>query len=167
MKYGIVIFPKREVQDRANALRKRYDSHYNLVPPHITIKEAFEADNIEEAVNHLEEITKNYPPFTLKINKIKTFIPTSPVVYFAFEENQQMVKLYEEVNSGVLYHELNFNFIPHLTIAQDLAAPELQDIYDRLRLKDFDMSFEVDRIHLLYQIENGSWTNHQTFVLRG
>jgi len=167
LKYGIVIFPESEVQDRVNALRKRYDSHYNLIAPHVTVKEAFELDDVESAVNHIEEVTKKIPPFTLKVNKIKTFLPTSPVVYLAFEENPVIKQLHEKINSGPLYHEATFKFIPHITIAQDLSSQELSDIYGRLKLKDFEMSFPVDRIHLLYQLENETWTNHQTFMLRG
>lgn len=167
MKYGIVIFPKKEVQDRVNALRKRYDSHYNLIPPHITIKGAFDLNNVKEAISHLEKVTQQIPPFTLRVNRIKTFLPTTPVVYFALEDDPGIYNLHEQVNSEMLHHEAMYKFIPHITIAQDLSNQELHDIYDRLRMKDFDISFEVDRIHLLYQIENGTWTNYQTFVLRG
>ncbi|EPR29472.1 2'-5' RNA ligase [Geobacillus sp. WSUCF1] len=51
MKYGIVIFPPKRIQDFANSYRKRYDSHYALIPPHITLKYPFEADE--------EQIKKN------------------------------------------------------------------------------------------------------------
>ena len=45
MRYGIAIFPSKEIQDEANSYRKRYDPHYPLIPPHITLKDAFEADD--------------------------------------------------------------------------------------------------------------------------
>lgn len=166
MKYGIVVFPSSEVQDRANNLRKRYDSHYNLIPPHITIKDAFETEDIEQAVHHIEEVIKDIPPFTMKINKMRTFLPTSSVVYFAFEENPLIMELHDNINSGMLYHESDYNFIPHITIAQDLPNQELYDLHSRLAMKDYNMSFKVDRVHLLYQLENGTWTNYQTFLLK-
>ncbi len=167
MNYGIVIFPSKEIQDRANNLRKRYDSHYFFIPPHITLKDSFECENIEEAAKFIDEVTNRIPPFTLKVNKTKTFLPTSPVVYFGLEENADIDKLHNEINSNMLKHDKQFNFIPHITIAQELPEQELHDIYNRLRMKDFTTSFLVDRIHLLYQIESGSWTNYQTFLLRG
>lgn len=167
MKYGIVIFPNRDVQDRANSLRKRYDSHYNLIPPHITIKEAFELESVEEIVKHIEEVTQSIPPFTLNVSKIKSFLPTSPVVYLALEDNPDIYELHEKINSGPLFHEAKYKFIPHITVAQDLSDEELHDIHGRLKLKNFAMEFPIDRIHLLYQIESGAWTNYQTFLLNG
>src|SRR5699024_5327838 len=41
MKYGVAIFPSKEIQDEVNAYRKRYDPKYSQIPPHITIKAAF------------------------------------------------------------------------------------------------------------------------------
>ncbi len=38
MKYGIVAFPSKQLQDFANSYRKRYDSHYTKITPHITLK---------------------------------------------------------------------------------------------------------------------------------
>lgn len=43
MKYGIALFPSKKLQDLVNSYRKRYDTHYALVPPHVTLKTAFEA----------------------------------------------------------------------------------------------------------------------------
>lgn len=167
MKYGIVIFPSRRVQDSANNLRKRYDSHYSLIPPHITIKSAFEVDDLEEMIEHIESVTKELPPFSLKINRIRSFHPTTPVLYFAFEDNEEIFELYEQINSDFLKHEEKYKFTPHITIAQDIAPQEIHDIYSALSLKDYNMEFDVDRIHLLYQMENGAWTTYQTFLLRG
>ncbi|OEG00050.1 hypothetical protein BHF71_06725 [Vulcanibacillus modesticaldus] len=167
MKFGIVIFPSIEVQERANALRKRYDSHYNLIPPHITIKEAFELDSPDKAIAHLESVTKIIPPFNLKLNKIKSFYPISPVLYCGVEDDPIIYHLHEKINSGVLYHETKHKFTPHLTIAQDLPDQEIHDIYSRLKLKDFNMTFPVEQIHLCYQTETGSWEVYQSFPLRG
>ena len=42
MKFGVVIFPSKKLQDLANSYRKRYDPHYSLITPHLTLK-GFEA----------------------------------------------------------------------------------------------------------------------------
>ena len=47
MKFGVVIFPSKKLQDLVNSYRKRYDPHYALISPHLTLN-AFEA-NEEEA----------------------------------------------------------------------------------------------------------------------
>ena len=53
MKYGIVAFPSKKLQDLANTYRKRYDPHYAQITPHITLKDAFEADT-----SQINEISK-------------------------------------------------------------------------------------------------------------
>lgn len=45
MKVGVAIFPSKKLQDIANSYRKRYDSQYALIPPHITLKAAFQSDD--------------------------------------------------------------------------------------------------------------------------
>ncbi|MFV9510072.1 2'-5' RNA ligase family protein [Tepidibacillus sp. LV47] len=167
MKYSIVIYPPREVQDRANALRKRYDSHYTLIPPHIKLVDAFEWENVLELTERIEKVAQTIPPFTLRINKVGTFLPISPVVYFGFEKNEVIYDFHEKLIHQVLNQEPKFKFTPHITIAQDLPEQELHDILGRLKMKEYDMKFPVDRVHLCYQLENESWNVHQTFLLKG
>jgi len=167
MKYGIVIFPSRDVQDKVNNLRKRYDSHYTLIDPHITLKEAFEMDNIEDSLGYIEEITTNFPPFSLRINNIKSFHPITPVLYFSFEDCPAIYNLHNALNSDILAHTRKHSFTPHITFAQDLPSQEIHDIYGRLSLKGYDTEFTVDSIHLVLLDENGLWHNYKSFLLRG
>ncbi|WP_339062047.1 2'-5' RNA ligase family protein [Tepidibacillus marianensis] len=167
MKYGILIYPSREIQDRANALRKRYDSHYSLIPPHVTIVDPFEWEYDKELIDRIERVVQTTPPFSLKLNKVGTFLPISPVVYFGFEKNDSIHELHENLTESILDHGPKFKFTPHLTIAQDLPEQELHDILGRLKMKENDLEVLVDRVHLCYQLENGSWTVYQTFLLKG
>ena len=89
MKYGIVIFPSKPIQDEANTYRKRYDSHYALIPPHITLKTGFDADDetISELIIELKKIANATEPFTININKVSTFAPVTNTIYFKVEPN--------------------------------------------------------------------------------
>ena len=62
MYFGIATFPAKEVQDFANSYRKRYDPHYTLIPPHITLKERFELEQekVNQLTQELERIAKNF-----------------------------------------------------------------------------------------------------------
>ncbi|SFT04501.1 2'-5' RNA ligase family protein [Marininema halotolerans] len=169
MKYGIAIFPEKKIQDIANSYRKRYDPHYALIPPHITLKEPFEFDEsrLQDATQHLELVSRETAPFETLLHKVSTFHPTTNVLYLAVQENESILTLHEQVNSGELFHERSYQFIPHITIGQKLPADEIHDIYGRLRMVNVKLTIRVDRFHLLYQLENGSWTIYQTFLLRG
>ncbi|MFC2949901.1 YjcG family protein [Virgibacillus sediminis] len=166
MKYGIIIFPTKKVQDEANALRKRYDPHYALIPPHITLKESFEADDetIDELITEMKYIANETEPFKIQINKVSTFAPVTNTIYFKVEPMQQLTDLYEKLHSGKFPDNQQYSFVPHITIAQKLSHDEYSDVFGSLRMRDIKLEDEVDRFQLVYQLDNGSWTVYETFV---
>lgn len=169
MKYGITIFPEKKVQDLVNSYRKRYDPHYALIPPHITLKEAFfmEDDELPQATELLDRVSREIAPFPITLTKVSTFYPTTNVIYIALEQEQAIRQLHEKINSELLYHESAYKFIPHITLGQKMLEDELHDVYGSLRMRRFDLTTHIDRFHLLYQLENDTWSIYQTFLLRG
>ncbi|WP_274363372.1 2'-5' RNA ligase family protein [Paenibacillus thermotolerans] len=168
MKFGIAVFPPKNVQDEANSHRKRFDPHYNLIQPHLTVREAEEWDDSkrEQAIRHLEETTAQIRPFGAKLNRFSSFYPVTNTIYMALEDPQPFEELYKRVCSGVLQEEgKQYTYHPHLTIGQLLGNDEMHDVLSSLRPIPLDLSFTVDRLHLLYQTDNGAWTAHQTFLL--
>lgn len=166
MKYGIVIFPSKPIQDEANTYRKRYDSHYALIPPHITLKTGFDADDetISELIIELKKIANATEPFTININKVSTFAPVTNTIYFKVEPNQALIDLQEKVHKGKFSNNMEHPFVPHITIAQDLRDDEYSDVFGQLKMNQFKFEDKIDRFQLLYQLENGSWTVYETFV---
>ncbi|MEC5423578.1 YjcG family protein [Virgibacillus sp. C22-A2] len=166
MKYGIAIFPSKSIQDEANSYRKRYDPHYALIPPHITLKEAFVADNttIDNLVTELKHIANDTNPFTININKVSTFAPATNTIYFKVEPIQELIDLYEKMHQGNFPKNQEYSFVPHITVAQKLVHDEYSDVFGSMQMKKIQFEDEIDRFQLLYQLENGSWTVYETFV---
>lgn len=169
MKYVIVIFPPKRIQDFANSYRKRYDSHYALIPPHITLKYPFEADEeqIKEMTKELRRIAAETEPIPIKVTKFSSFYPTSHIIYLKVEPNEVLERLHEQLHSSLFAGEPEFVFVPHITIGRDLPNAEYADVYSQLRLQNVHFEETVDRFHLLYQLENGSWTVYETFIVGG
>lgn len=166
MKYGITIFPSKEIQEAANAFRKRYDPAYSLVPPHIALKYSFPANNtlIKDLITELKIIANETEPFKIQINKVSTFAPVANAIYFKIEPNETLSKLNEKLHAGKFPKEQEHAFIPHITIAKDLVEQEYFDVYSSLKLKSFKFEDFIDRFHLSYKLDNGSWTIYETFV---
>lgn len=166
MKYGIAIFPSKPIQDEANAYRKRYDPKYELVPPHITLKEAFHADDdtIKELIHELKLIANNVDPFSIHITKVSSFAPVTNTIYFKIEPTDELNFLVEEMHEGKFPSQMEHTFVPHITIGQDLSDGEYSDVRGTLEMRDVEMEDTIDRFQLLYQLENGSWTVYETFV---
>jgi len=102
MKYGIVAFPSKKLQDIANTYRKRYDSHYSKITPHLTLKEAFVAE--ENEISHISQtiasIAENHAPLNIHASKVSSFFPTTNVIYFKVEPTDQLNKLQLELQKN-------------------------------------------------------------------
>lgn len=168
MKYGIAIFPSKKIQDEANSFRKRYDPHYALVPPHVTLKEPFELDenNLKAVTKELREIANHTAPFKLEIKKVSSFSPVTNTIYLKVEPVPELLNLNERLHSGdVLPNEQTYSYVPHITIAQKLSHDEYSDVFGSLKMQEFNFEQMVDRFQLMYQLENGAWTVYETFTL--
>ncbi|MCD8508769.1 MAG: YjcG family protein [Bacillus sp. (in: Bacteria)] len=167
MRYGIAIFPSKKLQDIANAYRKRYDSRYAMIPPHLTLKEAFEAseDEIKDIVKDIRQIAQETNPFPIEVYKFSSFYPVTNTIYMKVKDNEELTSLHEKLNSGKLEGERKYQFVPHITIGQDLDNDECSDVYGQLRLKTISHEETIDRFSLLYQLDNGTWTVYETFLL--
>lgn len=167
MKYGIAMFPSKELQDKANSLRKRYDSHYALIPPHITMKAPFEVDeeNVKETMNKLKKIADETPPIQIKFSRVSSFHPINNVIYFKIDANEELLDLYDRLHTDELGVEEEYTFVPHLTIAQNLTDEEHSDVLESMRMKEIYHEEVIDRFQILYQLDNGSWTVYETFRL--
>lgn len=166
MKYGIAIFPGKELQDLANSYRKRYDPKYALVPPHITLVGEFNADNdeIKTISAKLQKVASHYHSIAIKVLKISTFQPVNNVIYLKIEQNSDLEDLHTEIINTIGVPE-EHPFIPHVTLGQQLSNDEHLDLYSSLRMRSFSHEESTDRFHLLYELENGSWTVFETFRL--
>lgn len=167
MKFGVVIFPTKSLQDLANSYRKRYDPHYALISPHLTIKSAFEAteEAVQPIADKLRKLAVEVSPFTLKTTKISSFQPVNNVIYIKVTPTSELDELHAKINQE-FHDEINeYSFVPHITIGQSLSNDEHFDVYGSLRMLKMEHEETVDRFHLLYQLENGSWTVFETFRL--
>lgn len=167
MKYGIALFPTKELQDLANSFRKRYDPHYALIPPHLTLKNPFDASNeeIKEITSKLHEVANNHKSFSLKVLKYSSFYPVNNVIYLKVDPVKELLDLQGALHSGYFSDNKDYSFVPHITIGQKLSDDEHSDVLGQLRMSTVEHEEIIDRFHLLYQLENGSWTVYETFRL--
>src|SRR5699024_2091247 len=167
MKYGIAIFPSKAIQDEANALRKRYDPEYAMIPPHITLKPGFNLGDtsIKDITKSLQEISNNTKPFKININKVSTFAPVTNTIYFKVVPEPELYALHKKLQekSASSDDKDEFTFVPHITIYQDLVDEEYHDVFGSLKMKKVELEDYIDRMQLCYQLENGSWQVHETF----
>jgi 2'-5' RNA ligase len=168
MMYSIVVFPSSKVQEVANSYRKRYDPAYALVPPYIRLKEAFDLDesNLPKLVEHLEQIASSTDSFTAHFHRVSSFHPTNNVIFLALQNKEPFTQLHQKIAKQGVSEKETYAFVPHLTIGRDLSDDELRDVTGQLSMAKIDLTSEVDRFHLIYQLEDGIWSVYQTFLLK-
>ncbi|TDM12435.1 YjcG family protein [Macrococcus lamae] len=167
MKLGIVIFPSKGFQDKVNSYRKRYDSHYALIPPHITVKDAFEVaeDDLSSVTDKLTQITAEAEPIEIEVTKVSSFAPTKNVIFFKVVNNEGLTSIFDALNDGSFYDKNAHPFVPHFTIGQGFSSQEFEDVYGQLKMAGIDHKETVDKVSLCYQLENGTWNVLETFKL--
>lgn len=168
MMYSIVVFPSSKVQEVANSYRKRYDSAYALIPPYIRLKEAFELEEarLPQLVSHLEQVASSTDSFTARFHRVSTFHPTTNVIYLAVQNKEPFVQLHQKIASDCVNEKETYTYVPHLTIGRDLSDDELRDVTSQLSMAKIDLTTDVDRFHLIYQLADGIWSVYQTFLLK-
>lgn len=167
LNYGIAILPSEEVKELANSYRKRYDPHYKLISPHITLKEAFTIteEKLPLLISHLEEVAKSTPSFTVTISKFSTFYPVNNVIYLAIDNSETIYELYKKIQQKEPDPEKPYAFTPHITIAQKMNTDELLDVYAAIKSQEVYAKFEVKEFHLFQQGEDQVWHILHTFRL--
>lgn len=169
MKYGIAVFPSKEISEAANELRKRYDPRFDFIAPHITLKGAFEADEqtLKQTKKQLEAIATEISPFRIEVNKVSSFAPVTNTIYFKVEPNETIIKLFDALHTDDLPGESEFNFVPHITVAQELAEDEISDVFGSLQMKHVQFEDTITAFHLCLQDEEGTWSAIETYALKG
>lgn len=168
MKYGVVIFPSKELQDIANSYRKRYDKKFAFISPHITVKSAFEANDeeIKRFITKLKQAAKEITPFSIQVTKVKSFHPANNTIYFKVEDSPELAQLHKALYDDELFkYDEEYAYVPHLTIAQELSNDEHLDILGQLTNLTIDRTEIIEAVHLLYQQENNVWKHYETFQL--
>lgn len=165
---GLALVPSKSFQEEVNAYRKRYDTHYAQIMPHITIKSQFEIDD-NELDSIKEEVKKrisDIQPVGVHATKASSFAPTTNVIYFKVAKTDSLEKLFDQFNTDEFYGKAEHPFVPHFTIAQGLSSQEFEDIYGQVKLAGVDHKETINELSLLqYSEEDDKWTVVETFEL--
>lgn len=169
MKYGIAVFPSEEISEAANELRKRYDPRFDFIAPHITLKGAFDADDqtLATVKDRLTNIASETKSFDIEVNKVSSFAPVTNTIYFKVEPNETITALFDALHTDDLPGESEFTFVPHITVAQDLAEDEISDVFGSLQMKHVQFKDTITAFHLCHQDDEGTWTAIETYALKG
>ncbi len=160
--YALVHFPEID-RAKINELRDEYDPYKNLIDVHITIVFPVQVDQ-DALVRHIENVLSGWKPFHIHLNGL--VLSFDRWLFLTVQDgNDQLVKLFEELYSGILspHRRHDIEFIPHIglgyfgTAEYDLTGQSVAPL-DEARYKvglgkaeaaDLDFVTQIDRLSLV------------------
>lgn len=117
---AIHLFPDFPNLHSINAIRAKYDSLANLIPPHVTLVFPFESDvSTEVLAAHLKEATVGLKPFRIAMRGV-TGAEGEYLFLNVKVGNDQIIQLHDKLYTGLLRQYLyrNLTYTPHLTVGR-------------------------------------------------
>jgi 2'-5' RNA ligase len=163
---GVIISLPADLAAELSARRARYAGpQAAVVPPHITLVSGRAKDSWDAAAAHVRKVAAAGEPFRLSLRGTNTFEPVSPVVYLNVAAGaEHCAKLHGDLVDGPVEHLVDFDFLPHLTVAHDLDEPAMAQA--KLDMAGFEADIEVTSIGLFDYLA-GSWALREELDLGG
>jgi len=139
------------------------------VPAHLTLLGPTELDpsDLPAVEEHLEEVAAVHSPYLLHLRGTGTFRPVTEVVFVAVAAGiSETEQLAAAINAAPeLRRETRYPYHPHITVAQDVPAEALDEVYEDLA--DFSARFKVTGFTLFSHNGDERWQPRRDFTLSG
>jgi 2'-5' RNA ligase len=164
---GVAIVVPEPWMQELRAARARFgDPRALMVTPHVTLVPPMIVGRaqIDAVKDHLTAACAQVEPFTLHLRGTGTFRPISPVVFVNIAQGiAGCEQLENRMVAGPLACPLAFPYHPHVTVAHEIAEPDLDRAFRELA--GFEAQFEVTSAHLFFQGDDRVWRPQCQFEL--
>ncbi len=138
-------------------------AHVSVLPPRPI------AEDWLKARERVRSLTEAWTPFEITLGEISVF-PITNVVYLELNTGApEMHRLHAAMNSGLLEFDEPFTYHPHLTLAQEIAAPEVDRVVRRAReiWAGFEgpRSFRAERATFVQNTLGSCWVDLAEYLL--
>ncbi|MEJ3742113.1 2'-5' RNA ligase family protein [Actinomycetes bacterium KLBMP 9797] len=145
------------------------DPQAAYVPAHLTLlgPTEIEPDQLDAIEKHLAAVAAGHPPFVMHLRGTGTFRPLTEVVFVVVAAGISECELLAAAIGAAdeLRRETRFPYHPHVTVAQDVPAAALDQVYDDLA--GFEARFAVDAFTLFSHTGEARWQPRRDFPLGG
>lgn len=155
---GVVLLVPPPWSAEIDGLRRALgDGALGRIPPHLTLVPPVNvrADRVADALSVLRDAAAATPPFTVHLGPPATFLPVNPTVYLAVETDGDVRRLRDRVFAEPLERPLTWDFVPHVTLADEAEPERIRSALEALAGYEVDVTF--DRVHLLEEGEGRTW----------
>lgn len=173
MLYYLAILPSKNISNKINDLRKRYQSKTRSVP-HITIIPPFSVNTSEDLlVQNIKKSIKYFEKFELRLCVLDIFSKDNGDVVLFLKVNDQntLKKLYNTIIRNIKYDianpQENFTHLFHITILKKISLTKILEAKKELSIFDFNQGFEAKELILFRIKKNEPWKILKRIALKG
>ncbi|MEX2261566.1 MAG: 2'-5' RNA ligase family protein [Bryobacteraceae bacterium] len=140
-------------------------AHVTLLPPRPISGEVAAAAEIAAPV------FSSLSPFIVELSQVEIFAVTE-VIYLAVDAGrEELRRVHEILNVGPFAYRETFPYHPHVTLAQDLAPGQVEDLARTTRKRwaecPYPRHFLVETVYLVQNTVHNRWVDLETFSLGG
>jgi 2'-5' RNA ligase/predicted GNAT family acetyltransferase len=159
---GVVLLVPQPTALQIDGLRRALgDGALGRIPPHITLVPPVNVAerDLPTAFSAVRRAAGGAEPLTLRLGPVATFAPVNPVAYLAVGGDPSVLDHLTQLRSacltGPLERTIEHDFVPHVTVADDLPADRLAAAV--VALARFEVSVTFDRVHVLAEQPGRVW----------
>lgn len=116
--YALVAYVRNSVGEFAQQLRRDLNPAHPDLPAHLTIlPPRCLLGSESEALETIEDVCRKVDPFEVALGDVESFMPITPTIFIRVAHKAYRLReLHDHMNSGPLYTEEQWPYMPHLTI---------------------------------------------------
>jgi 2'-5' RNA ligase len=179
---GGVIWPDAETQGSVNEIRKRYDPHFKLIAPHITVIFPTQTEiSLEDLRIRLTNALEGCRPFGVTLNRVSSVnllapdwpVETSALLAYANAKNaifllagkgsKEILDLKNRLSAALGLDTPLGQYPPYLTLGQTLSDEAYQAALESLAEYAPSYSFPVNGFDLLIEAAPEGWQTAHRF----
>jgi 2'-5' RNA ligase len=143
------------------------DPQAAYVPAHLTLLGPTEIapERLPAVEHHLAKVAAAHRPYALHLRGTGTFRPVTEVVFVAVAAGISETELLAAAISAApeLHRPARFPYHPHVTVAQDVSAEAMDDVFEDLA--GFDARFPVAGFTLFSHTGEERWQPRRNYRL--
>ena len=159
---GVVLLVPQPLATQVDGLRRalgdgalgRIEPHITLVPP-MNVAER----DLPQVFSTVRLAAGAVAPLALRLGPVATFAPVNPVAYLRVGGEPSVLDALDSLRASCLRGPLertpDHEFVPHVTVANELAPLRLDDAVTALA--DFWADVTFDRVHVLAELSGRVW----------
>lgn len=157
---GVVLLVPQPLATQIDGMRRALgDGALGRIPPHVTLVPPVNVAerDLSAALAVVRRAAASRPPLSLQLGPVSTFQPVNPVAYLAVggPDAGALATLRDDCLAPPLVRPQDHDFVPHVTVAEELAADRLEAATSALR--DFHAEVTFDRVHVLSEQPGRIW----------